>query len=216
MFVRRCCAVLVILALCVPNLFAQRVALGVKGGTLGGGAELTAGLTESLNLRIGGNFLPYSLTGEYTEEEVDIGYTGDLKMQTASLLLDWHPFANAFRLSGGAVYNGIKVDATAEPLTSYTVKNRTFSKEDLGTLSGTADYSSKLAPYAGLGFGNAVRGSRIDVTLDVGVMYTNAPRLQMEGTGMIAPTAEQDEEISDAFTDLKLYPVVSLGLSVGL
>ncbi len=211
---RRCSAVLLILVLCVPNLFAQRLALGVKGGTLGGGAELTAGLTESLNLRIGGNFLPYSFNGDYTEEEVDIGYTADLRMQTASVLLDWHPFTNAFRLSGGAVYNGIQVDAVAEPLNSYTVKNRTFTKKQLGILSGSADYSSKIAPYAGLGFGNAVRGSRFDVTLDVGVLYTNAPKLQMEGTGMIAPTAEQDHELSDAFTDLKLYPVVSLGLSV--
>lgn len=215
MNLRQWCCALVALLLIAPNLYAQRVALGVKAGTLGGGAEVTAGLTETLNLRAGGSFLPYSLSGDY-EDEVTIGYTADLKVQTASVVLDWHPFGNAFRMSGGAVYNGVQVDATATPAEGYTVKNRTFTKEQLGSLSGRVDYGSKIAPYAGFGFGNAVRGSRIDFTVDLGVIYTNAPRLRMEGTGMIAPTAEQDRELEAALTDLKLYPVVSLGLSYRL
>lgn len=198
-----------------PDLFAQRVALGLKAGTLGAGAEVTTALTNRLNVRVGGSFFPYSVKGDYTEEEVNISYTADLSVQTLSALIDLHPFKNAFRLSVGAVYNGTAVDATARPTESYTVKQRTFSKEELGTLSGTVDYGSKIAPYAGIGFGNAVRGSRLDVTLDLGVIYTNSPSLDLKGTGMIAPTAEQDQELEDELSGIKLYPVISLGLSYG-
>ncbi len=209
-------AVFVASYIAAPPLQAQRLGISLKGGTMGGGAEVTAGLTSSLNARVGGSFLPYSHQGNYTEEEVDVGYTADLSVQAASLLLDWHPFSNAFRISGGAFYNMTKVDAVAEPTESYTVKQRTFSREDLGHLSGQLDYEQKLAPYLGLGFGNAVRGSRVDFAVDLGMIYTQSLALSMEGEGMLAPTANQADELEAALSDLQLYPVVSLGVSVRL
>lgn len=206
-----------LLLLVASPLYAQRVAISVKGGTLGAGAEVTAGLTPTLNARVGGSFFPYSHQGSYTEDEVNVGYTADLSVQAASLLLDWHPFKNAFRLSGGAFYNMTKVDATAVPTESYTVKSRTFTPEELGNLSGQLDYKQKLAPYLGLGFGNPVRaGKRFGFVMDIGVIYTEAPGLTMEGEGMLAPTANQASELEATLSDIKLYPVVTLGLSVGL
>ena len=74
-----------------------------------------------------------------------------------------------------------------------------------------------MHPYAGIGFGNSVRpGGRVAFALDLGVLYTGSPRIQMEGDGMIAPTAEQGPDIEADLEGVKLYPVLSLGLSLRL
>ncbi|MDZ7771655.1 MAG: hypothetical protein U5K31_02790 [Balneolaceae bacterium] len=67
----------------------------------------------------------------------------------------------------------------------------------------------------GLGFGNPVQGSRaLGLFVRLGVMYTDAPRFDMQGEGLIAPTANQDEDIEEGLQDFKWYPVLNLGFSV--
>ena len=76
------------------------VALGGKAGTLGGGVELTVGLSPQWNVRLGVNAYNYTDDGR---EASGIDY--DAKAQAAHgrrLLLDFHPGGRGFRLSGGA------------------------------------------------------------------------------------------------------------------
>lgn len=192
----------------------QRLALGIKGGSTGFGAEFTTSLNKKFNARVTGSFFSYSHNGVYADDEPSIAYdvTGDIT--SIGGIIDFYPFNRGLKLSAGAYYHDFLIDGGATPNESYTMDEKEFSPEKLGSLTAQVDYESKIVPYAGFGFGNPVaRGSRLKLNFEIGAMYTDSPRVNMEGEGMIAPTADQDQDFEDGLTDFKFYPVLNLGLS---
>ncbi|NHQ60889.1 hypothetical protein G9409_09920 [Chlorobium sp. BLA1] len=214
-------AVLVsLLSLCLsPSAFADTgdVAGTLKGGTLGLGAEVTVGLTSSINARAGFNTLNYD--GSTTESDIKYDYT--LKLQSIPLLLDWHPFdASGFRLSSGAVFNSNKVNATGAPQGTYTIGGTTYTTAQIATLSGDVTFNN-VSPYAGIGWGNAVgTDSGLSIALDLGVVFQGTPNVSLAASGPIATDATFKTNLAKETTDLesnikslKYYPVISLGLA---
>ncbi|MEM1270949.1 MAG: hypothetical protein AAGI08_12990, partial [Bacteroidota bacterium] len=162
----------------------------------------------------GGSYFGLNLNDVYDESDVAISWDTDVRLGAVQVLMDWHPTGGGFRLTAGGVYNALRGDATALPIESYTVGSRTFSEEELGSLTATLEHKNTISPYAGLGFGNAVGlGTGLSFAFDLGVTYTNAFSVDIEGTGMIAPTAEQEDALEEDLSGLVLYPVMSLGLS---
>ena len=100
-------AVLSLLAF--PGLAPADTSLGLRGGTLGGGAELSYALSQRAAVRLNAD----GYTRKQTSTESDIDYDMKLKLKTVSLLGDWFPFANNFRISAGAMFNGIASGANA-------------------------------------------------------------------------------------------------------
>mgnify|MGYP000096466863 CR=1 FL=1 len=79
---------------------------------------------------------------------------------------------------------------------------------------GEVDYKSKWVPYAGIGIGNPFsEGRRIKLNAELGFMYTNSPRVSMKGFGEISDTANKAEDIEDALSSFKFYPVLNVGIS---
>ena len=96
-------AVLPVLAF--PGVAPADTSLGLRGGTLGGGAELSYALSQRAAVRLNAD----GYTRKQTSTRDNIDYDMKLKLQTASLLGDWFPFANNFRISLGAMFNGNKL-----------------------------------------------------------------------------------------------------------
>jgi hypothetical protein len=184
-------------------------------GTLGPGLEVTANLVPGINLRLGANYFTYSRTDRLDDLEVAVEYDADLTLNSIQVLVDWHPLGNQFRLSGGAVYNNNHISAIARPVESYTIRGKTFAPEKIGSLTADFDHGSKINPYMGVGIGNAV-SKRVAVAFDLGVLYTNSPGVSMEGEGMISPTARQAGDLEEGFSGFSFYPLLSLGISVGI
>ncbi|HHD56835.1 MAG TPA: hypothetical protein ENK89_04065, partial [Desulfobulbaceae bacterium] len=82
------------------------VNVALKGGTLGVGAEVGIGLSEDFVLRGGVNYLKFDF--DSTIDKVD--YNMEPEFKNGSLLLDWHPFSGAFRLTGGVYLNNNEID----------------------------------------------------------------------------------------------------------
>jgi len=179
------------------------------------GGDLTVKLAPTLNLRGGASYFPVRRTG-VVQDEIDVRYEIEARVAAAQLFLDWHPFENAFRLTAGGVYNGTRVQAHAQPTESYTVQGRSFEPERLGSLDADASFASKINPYLGLGFGNAVRGSRLDLFVDLGAMYVARPRVRMSGNGLISATTNHESTLNQALRSFHILPYVAVGLSVHL
>lgn len=199
----------------VTEALGQSVAVGTQASTLGVGPEVTIRLTPTLNVRGAASYLPIHRTG-LLRQTVDVRYDVQARLAAALLLLDWHPFGNAFRVSAGGVYNRSRAEVRMLPTESVTVKERSFSPDQLGRLSGSASFTNALHPYLGVGAGNAVRGSRLDVFVDLGVMYVGRPHVQMAGEGFIAGTANHASTLNEGFRSFRLLPYLALGCSVHL
>lgn len=193
------------------------IAAGIKVGTLGLGGEVTIGILPGINFRTGYNALNY----EGDASRSDIGYDYKLKLSTFPLLIDWHPLPlSGFRVTGGAMINNSKVEATGQAQGAYTIGDTTYTASQVGTLTGNIDFNT-MAPYAGIGWGNAVSSLvPLTITCDVGVMFQGTPRVSLGATGPIASDttfqtnlAKEEADIRDKTDGFKFYPVVSLGLS---
>jgi hypothetical protein len=194
--------------------------IGLNAGTLGGGVELAHAFSERLGIRIGGNGLKYDSTETY--QSVD--YDSKLKLATGELLFDWFPFANNFRISAGAMYNGNKLTLTGKPAPggTYTINGKTYPAASVGTLDGQVDFSN-VAPYFGLGYGRPI-GRGFSLTADVGVLFQGSPHSTLTATcgpGTPAATcaqvqsdvAAEQAQLNDDLHKYQYYPVVSIGLA---
>jgi hypothetical protein len=206
----------VVLMCCVPSVASgQNVALSARGSTLGIGPEVTVELASVLNLRGGASYLPLHRRG-LLQNTVNVRYDVQARLAAVHLFLDWHPFGNAFRMSGGAVYNRSQAQLRASPAENVTMNGRSFSPDQLGHVSGSASFSNAIHPYLGIGLGNAVQGSRIDVFADAGAMYVGRPHVEMDGEGFIKGTANHASALNEGFRSFRILPYLSLGFSVDL
>jgi|SRR6185295_16092670 len=202
------------------------VAIAGKAGTLGGGVELTIGLSRQLNARLGANAYNYS----DRREASDIEYDGEAKLRTGTALLDWHPGGRGFRLTGGVVYNDTSIEGSSLPPASgiYNIGGVPVPAALVGTLDAKADFDP-VVPYAGLGWGNAVAANkRVGFFIDLGVIFqgkadvTLTPIIPANSPINTTPGAREaldillrreEQDLEDQAADYDLYPVVAIGLS---
>jgi len=197
--------------------------VGVTGslGTTGIGAHLSVPVMPQLNARFGVNALRYSYDGSTS----DLDYDFKLKLRTFDALLDYYPQGTGFRLTGGVVFNGNKIDAIGRPTAggTYTLNGRTYSAASAGVLDGRVDFRN-IAPYLGIGWGNAVAKEKgWKFAADLGVMLQGSPRTSLANIGCTAPAAvcaqlaadvaAENLRLNDEADDFKAYPVLRFGAS---
>lgn len=198
------------------------IGVGLSAGTLGGGLTLATPILEGdLNARalIAGISVDY----EDSFDEVDADYQLDLFY--AGALLDWYPFGDLFRFSGGLFHNGTDVtaDGTCTQQGGCDVGGKQNALSQGDKVSGDIEFNS-VAPYAGIGVGNSVAlDGRFSFSLDVGVMFTGEGDVSLscnEAQGATArPTgacdkavAQEETELQDDVDSVSLYPVIMLGI----
>lgn len=194
----------------------------VQAGTLGAGLNIATGFGDYFGLRLNANAFSYNYDG--TRESVD--YKTKTTLQTVGLLADIYPFGGTFRISAGVYNNGNKFDLTGKPSagSTYTFNGTTYDATDVGTLQGTIDYDKKIAPYLGIGWGHVGHKSGFNFTADLGVMFTGAPNVQLNGTcsdtavmagicdQLQTDLAEEEKKVQKSADSYDMYPVVSIAV----
>ncbi len=193
------------------------LALGPKIGTTGIGLDVVFGINSVVNLRSGFNYGSFSLDSTLG----DVDYAVDLDMVGVPLLVDIHPFGNQFRISVGAyIQPGSKANLDATPNAPVQIGEHTYPSDVVGTLSGEAKFSNVVAPYLGIGFGNAVDEEHmLTFMLDFGIIFQSYDvTLTSNGAGMdtVMDTFREDlkKEEANIQSDLdsyKFFPVLTFG-----
>lgn len=200
---------------------AENMAVTGKIGTLGAGAELNMGISESVTSRIGFN----SFTYNYNANSNQVNYDFKLRLQTVSALADWYPFSGSFRASGGLLYNNNKVSYGAKPTGgTYTIGPNIYNAADVGSLQGEMAFN-KVAPYIGIGWGNPVAKNKgWGMTSDIGVLFQGSPKTSLTATCGPALTgapctqlqtdaATENTKLQSDLSNFKFWPVISVGIS---
>lgn len=203
---------IIALGLCNAPAFADiGLAVGVKGGTLGGGVELSKSLWGPFALRLAMNKFTYNLKDSIPDK--DMKYNMDIDLSSWSAILDYHPWHGVFRLSGGLINNGNNFVSTIESTKNYTAGGRTFTAEDQGTLTATIDWDP-MVPYVGIGWGDSTeKGKFFGVNVDFGAMFQNSPNVTLEGTNMMEAMESEAPKIAKHLEGAKTWIVASLGFS---
>lgn len=201
---------------------AQAADIGVSAevGSTGLGVHISTSIASQLNARIGVNYASHSYSGNTS----DVDYDFKLKLATFDALLDYYPMDGVFRVTGGLVYNGNKIEANAKANGNgtFTVNNNSYAAATAGTIAGTIDFR-KAAPYVGIGWGNSAKNAGWGFAMDLGALIQGSPKAALSNTGCTASAAQctqlssdvaaESAKLEDQAHNFKAYPVVRLGVS---
>ena len=199
---------------------AADVGLSATAGTTGLGLHVSFPIQPKLNARVGFGYLNYDDSGSTTEAD----YNFKVKLRTVDVLADYFPLDNGFRMTGGLVYNGNKVDVDmkAKSGTQYVLNGTTYSAAQAGSIDGSVDFK-KIAPYLGIGWGNAVANRGWGFSADLGVMFQGSPRTTLTNSGcqasatictrLASDIAVEKTKLNDEVNSYKTYPVLRVGAS---
>jgi hypothetical protein len=211
---------LIALALAVPGGRAagQGFGVGARVGTLGLGAEAAMALGERVVVRAGVGWTP--LEPDISLSEIDV----TAKFPTwFNAGLDFY-LNGAFRLGAGMVIKSDDPTLSAVFTEDQEIGGQTFTPQEIGTLVGVID-SRDQAPYVLIGFGKHTAPG-IGLFLDLGVAFLGEPDFQLDAEGgslnsdsgplRDALDDEAQEFEDDAGGYLKLWPILSVGLRIGV
>jgi len=189
---------------------AQAAGIGVRVGTTGLGADVAWDVAPTLSARLG-----YSGGSvDYNTSTSAVNYDGKVKFSSVNTFLDFAPLGPLFRLTGGFVFSDSKYDVVGTTIPSSGI-----------TVSGTVEPGKSAAPYLGVGYGR-VSGAGVNFYADLGVIFQGSPTSSLTAncgaqTGTPACTAVQSQiaaeqaRLDDKLKDLKYYPVLNIGLTIG-
>ena len=204
--------------LCTAGPAWSQVSLDGHIGTTGIGPDLQYRLNDQFSVRGSADWLDLSASRTYNS----VSYSGRLQLLTGGAFLDWHPWSNAFFVSGGSYFGNRKMTLSATPAANVTLGGQSFTPAEVGRLDGDVKLGS-TAPFVGLGFENqaaaASRGWGFKGVIGValggkpavsltsnGGTFTNTPQLQ-------AALIQEQANIANKTSFLQYYPAVQAGVT---
>lgn len=147
------------------------ISASLNVGTLGLGLSAGYSFSPSLALRALVNRYDF----DYDTEDDGTTYRGDLQLESYGLLLDWHPFDNSFRFTGGAFLNANEITAAA--MDDIKVGNSRYD----GSVRAKVGFDD-IAPYLGIGWTTGRKSSGFSFVAEIGVLFQDEPKLSADAT----------------------------------
>lgn len=202
------------------GLSAQAFGVAARVGSLGAGAEaaLGLGLGSRVVLRGGLGFLP--LEPDVTIDDID--FTLKFPDSWYNLGADLY-LTGSFRVGGGILFKSDDPSVEGVLNSNVDIGGRDFTPQEIGTLTGVFD-SRDSAPYLILGFGKHT-ASGVGLFVDMGAAFLGEPTVQLDARGgTFSDEAELRQRLDveernledDAGSYLKLWPILNVGLRIGL
>jgi hypothetical protein len=195
-----------------------QITAGAHIGTEGIGPDLQLKLNDNFTVRGAGDWLDFDYNRTYS----NVHYDGKLKLMTGGAFLDWHPWANALFLSGGAYFGDRHVDLSAQPTGPVTLGGQVFSAAQAGNLQGKIKMAS-AAPFAGIGFDNSSDPDHHGLGFKgvLGVAFSGKPSVTLTSTGGVlsgtpqlqSALAQEQSDIAGKAGLLQYYPVAQIGVN---
>lgn len=192
--------------------------VGLKAGTLGIGLEGRWSPLPWLDVRAGMNSYDFDDNGS----QAGINYDATLALETFYATGNFRFPLSPFRVTVGAVSNGNEFQMMSQDTggLNFDIGGGSFSPDDVGTLQSVTSFAS-TAPYVGVGYDFEILG-KVGLNLDFGVLWQGEPEVTLEASGLetapapvqavLAPALETERlELEDEMSDLKAWPVISLG-----
>jgi hypothetical protein len=193
--------------------------------TLGVGATVTKSITPHINAKVGINGL--GISRDISVSDVD--YKAKINLFNVSTLVDYLPWQKSgFHLTGGLVFQDNNFEGTGKANSGgkININGQDYdTTTQLESVKAKVSFANSIAPYIGLGWGNAVKpGKHWGFSTNLGVMFSGSPKVDL--TPVFASGANQTvkDEINnniaaekkkqeDDLNWLNIYPVFSLGIS---
>lgn len=183
-----------------------RLILGPNIGNLGLNSEAGVRIGDHFGLRIGANYLALETAGDSQAPEFNFNVTPP----AAGAMLDYYPFRDVFRLTGGLRYNAESSDLIEAPSSAITIGGLPFTPSAGPPLGAGQDYVG-YATYGGLGLQSSFWEGRLELVFDLGVYYRDPNNDAEDAHAAAGADAEANgESTEEELRLLGLYPIIGL------
>lgn len=205
-----------------PAIKMKDWAMALYGGTLGPGITISKDINTKLSVRFGGTYVPLDFNNTLRNYINLEGAETDVKIRlaTTDFKLDYYISdnpKNQFHLIVGGMLNFSELDFSAIPgEESFTIGNFEVTKNEVGSirLRITPDVFN---PFIGVGFGRLAHHKRkIGFKVELGGLFVGSPNVDFTATGLVSPTAEQEQIIERNLRQYYIYPSANIFLSMKL
>lgn len=210
------------LFLVVPVSARAQFGIGLRGGLLGVGPEVSLGVNPQIGFRGGIGITKYHYDGTFNDKQVTV----DTPDNIWNVGVDLSPFSGGLHLSAGVMHRP-QFDLTGTYTGSTQVGNNTYA----GTikLAGNMKNDSEIGPYATIGFGKTITPG-LGFSLDLGTGYMGAGQINLTSSSCTlsngSPCPNQSQFQSDVAAEqkkmndsiasyVKWHPIISLSLHYG-
>ncbi|NKI27948.1 hypothetical protein HCG49_15405 [Arenibacter sp. 6A1] len=191
-------------------------AIGVSAGS-GLGLSYSYKFNETISLTARYNYLAFEVNDyEQSIDGQNLLFDVDVDFKNIDVLVNYHPFKNAFKIVGGLGYfTDSKFNVSTSFKESIIIGEVEFTPEDIGFISIDSAWE-QVSPFVALGFGRAVPNSRIGISIEAGTYYARSPKVGLDATGIIENTKNQEALLQDSFSELRFIPQFSFKISYSI
>lgn len=196
----------------------SKVAIGASIATTGPGLNLVLGVTTPLSVRLGFEQMAFNIPFSFEENNID--YDADLNFRAGSIsiIADYHYWRSLF-VSFGAGYNLFRPEIAGVAASDWQYGDIFIPAEDVGKFHFEVEPSHRMSPYLGAGIGRKIGiKRRAAFSMEAGIFYQGPPKIAIEATGLLSPTADEAHNhsrmLENQFSAWRFYPVAKMGLSI--
>lgn len=188
--------------------------------TNGLGFDLRYIFNKTITIKTGVETLSFSYNFDFDENDID--YDADLDFSTGGifLLADINYTKNLY-VSLGATMNLLNTEVKGYAVSDLQYGDIVVPASQVGDFTINLTPSYKISPYLGAGIRSFLgKKERVIYSFETGFYYVGAPNIEIEATGLLAPTADpahgQREMLEKQFSQYKLYPVIKFNVAIKL
>lgn len=191
-----------------------------KASTNGIGADLVYRFGKRLDLRLGYDTASLTINEQITNDDIQLDVNATLDTGTLSALLNYY-LGKRFFISAGLMSNNFLTVAEGKLSEDYLWGDILISQDDFGKVQFTLEPTYEIAPYFGIGFGEALsQKRRVSLALEFGALYFGQPDITINSTGALSPTSDpfngQEKLLERELEPFVFYPVIKLSLGIKL
>lgn len=186
---------------------------GITLSSFGTGASLFRDVNKRLRLKgtVSYIFYNYSLNKLIP----DLQGKANLRVGGVGVFSDWF-FGRHIFISGGVSTNFNRLNVSGKMAESVMVGDVEMTPEDIGSVTINIKPSWPVSPYFGLGFGKKISNTkRWGYFLEIGSFLQGAPRVHLAATGMLTPTASEEQEqiMENNIKPIDFWPKIGINVT---
>lgn len=175
---------------------------------------------RKLNKKLSAKIVYYTFNiSDFEREDVEIkddlvDLKANLEVAIIDLGIEYLPFNNSsFKLTAGLGYlSNVNLNAVFTYKEDVIVGTVVIKNENVGQIEADVNWSG-IAPYVGIGFGRAIPKNRFGIGFEIGSYYTSSPDVNLTASNLLAPTAEQEDNLRESLESYKFIPKIQIRLA---
>jgi len=204
----------------MSNMQYKGLYLGAQASTNGWGFDARYIFNKTITVKMGFEKLNYFTSIDFNEGDIDYNASLDYKTGGISLLVDFNYTKNLYISVGGAL-NSLNPKIKGAAASEMQYGDITIPASKVGDFVFSLAPSMDISPYLGVGVRSFIGAKkRFIFSFETGFYYLGAPNVEIEATGLLAPTADpahgQKELLERQLSQYKLYPVIKINFAVKL